>query len=111
MVKVKLSQGTRTWFRGAVSAGVGGGASSVAAIVIDPRSFNFSSLGGLSHVLSLFAVAAFFSVMHYLAQSPLPPAEQTIQQDVLRKDADGNVLSQTSTQTTVKTSQPGPPIL
>jgi hypothetical protein len=66
------------WFHGLAAAFIGGGASgvsaSVAAIGIDPATFNLS--GGLLNVAKLagtvFVVSGALSAFGYLKQSPIP---------------------------------------
>lgn len=71
---------TKLWIHKLLAALIGGGASAVtssfAASAIAPDKFNLS--GQFMDTLKLasvtFAMNAFLSVMFYLKQSPLPPA-------------------------------------
>ena len=59
------------WIHGLGSAFIGGGATAVTVIVIDPLTFNLQN--GLEKVVTAFLVSAFVSACFYLKQSPLPP--------------------------------------
>lgn len=65
------------WVYSATSTFIGGGASSVAAIVIDPVKFNIHD--GLANVGKMFVTAGVINLVLYLKQSPLPklPNEPT----------------------------------
>ena len=58
------------WIYSALSAFIGGGASSVAAIVIDPQKFNLNE--GLGNIGKMFITAGVINLILYLKQSPLP---------------------------------------
>ena len=58
------------WLYTALSTFVGGGASSVAAVVIDPQKFNLSD--GLGNVGKMFLTSGIINVIFYLSKSPLP---------------------------------------
>ena len=70
----------KTWFKGLISAIIGGGASSVtgtfAAMQIAPQTFNLLSDWNVDQTLKLaganFIVGAIIGVSNYLKQSPLP---------------------------------------
>lgn len=62
----------KPWLHGLFSAFIGGGASAVSAMVIDPATFNISD--GFGNMLSLWAVNGIVSVAFYLKQSPMPPS-------------------------------------
>jgi hypothetical protein len=63
----------RIWLRGLVAAAIGGAASSVTAMIVDPATFNIAT--GLPQVGQMAAVSAAVSAALYLKQSPLPGAE------------------------------------
>lgn len=65
------------WLYSSLSTFIGGGASSVAAIVIDPQKFNLHE--GLGNVGKMFVTAGVLNLILYLKQSPLPklPDENT----------------------------------
>ena len=52
---------------------IGGAANSAVAMFVDPAAFNFNDLGKLGQ---LFAAGAVISLVMFLKQSPLPPAEE-----------------------------------
>ena len=66
-----VSMNWKPWLYGLASAFIGGGASAVTAMVIDPATFNLAE--GFNNMLSMWAVNGGFSVALYLKQSPLPP--------------------------------------
>lgn len=61
----------KPWLYGLFSAFMGGGASAVSAMVIDPVKFNMAD--GFSNMLSMWVVSGLISAALYLKQSPLPP--------------------------------------
>lgn len=61
---------TRLWVYGSVSTFIGGGASSIAAIVIDPLKFNLND--GLANIGKMFLVSGIISLMAHIAKSPMP---------------------------------------
>ncbi len=61
----------KPWLYGLASAFMGGGASAISAMVIDPVTFNLAE--GFGKMLSMWAVSGIVSVALYLKQSPLPP--------------------------------------
>ena len=61
----------KNWIHGLGSAFIGGGATAVTVIVIDPLTFNLQN--GIEKVITAFLVSAFVSACFYLKQSPLPP--------------------------------------
>lgn len=52
---------------------IGGAANSAVAMFVDPAAFNFGDMGKLG---TLFAAGAVISLVMFLKQSPLPPAEE-----------------------------------
>lgn len=76
-----MKEKTRLWIHKLVAAAIGGGAgavtSTITAGMIAPDKFNLSaeSTNTLKLALITFALNAFLSVMFYLKQSPLPPAD------------------------------------
>jgi len=103
----KFSKNTNTWFRGILAAFIGGGASSVAAISIDPDKFNLTSLAGAGKTILLACVSGGVNAAHYLARSPLPPDTQEISETKKTTDGDGNLIEQTNTKAVITTSQGG----
>jgi hypothetical protein len=61
----------KLWFKGLVSAFIGGGASAITVVIVDPINFNPLS-GGAMKVLTVALVSGCFSTALYLKQSPLP---------------------------------------
>ena len=61
---------TELWLYGLASSFISGGASSLAACVIDPTKFNLHD--GVGNVGKMFATAGFISILPLLKQSPLP---------------------------------------
>jgi len=61
----------RLWFKGLMSAFIGGGASAITVIIIDPINFN-PLQGGAMKVLMVALVSGCLSAALYLKQSPLP---------------------------------------
>lgn len=66
-----MSNATKAWLHGLGSAVIGGAASAVTVVIVDPATFNLST-GGLK-LLSVLAVSGIISAALYLKQSPLPP--------------------------------------
>lgn len=72
---------TKLWIHKGLAALIGGGASAVtstfAAGMIAPDKFNLTSQLGDTFKLAAvtFGINGFLSVMFYLKQSPLPPAD------------------------------------
>lgn len=72
---------TKLWIHKGLAALIGGGASAVTSTIsagmIAPDKFNLSGEFGATLKLALvtFGFNAFLSVMFYLKQSPLPPAD------------------------------------
>lgn len=60
----------KTWFKGLVSAAIGGAANAVTVIVIDPVQFNFQD--GLGKLGAVAIVSAIVAAALYLKKSPLP---------------------------------------
>lgn len=60
----------QTWFKGLISAGIGGGATAVSTIIVAPETFNLAE--GLEKVGAVAAVSAIVAVANYLKGSPLP---------------------------------------
>jgi hypothetical protein len=60
--------------RGIAAAGIGGAATSVSMIAIDPQQFNLGE--GLPMLGKVALVSAIVNVAMYLKQSPVPPAEE-----------------------------------
>ena len=65
----KLAWGT--WFKGLISATIGGGANSITSMVVAPEVFNTKE--GLSNVVAMAVVGAILGAAMYLKQSPIPP--------------------------------------
>lgn len=76
-----MKEKTKLWIHKLVAAAIGGGAgavtSTITAGMIAPDKFNLG--GEVSNTVKLalvtFGLNAFLSVMFYLKQSPLPPAD------------------------------------
>ena len=60
------------WFKGLISAIIGGAANSVTVMIIDPQQFNLGDGGDKLGVVAL--VSAIVSAAMYLKSSPLPGA-------------------------------------
>lgn len=60
----------RKWFQGLVAAIVGGVATSVVAVIVDPLKFNIGD--GLYNLLAVMAVSGIFSGAMYLKEHPVP---------------------------------------
>jgi hypothetical protein len=60
----------KVWLQGLVAAAIGGGATAVSTMVIDPESFNFGP--GMKRVGLVAFLSALISVSAYLKQSPIP---------------------------------------
>jgi hypothetical protein len=60
----------KLWLKGLISAAIGGAASSVTVMAIDPTQFNVNE--GLSKLGTVALVNAIIAVALYLKQSPLP---------------------------------------
>lgn len=61
------------WFKGLISAIIGGAANAVTVMVVDPLAFNLSD--GIGKVGSVALVSAIVAAAMYLKQSPLPGGE------------------------------------
>lgn len=61
------------WLYTMVHTVIGGAANSAVAMFVDPAAFNF---GDLKKLGTLFAAGAVISMVMFLKQSPLPPAEE-----------------------------------
>lgn len=57
------------WFKGLLSAAIGGAANTVSVMIADPATFNFTNLRALGAVALTSAIV---SAAMYLKQSPLP---------------------------------------
>lgn len=64
----------KTWLHGLGAAFIGGGASSIVVMVIDPQKFNFGD--GLANLGAVFFVSGLLKAAAYLSQSPLPPVNK-----------------------------------
>jgi hypothetical protein len=62
------------WLYGLISAGVGGGATAIGAVVLDPEKFNFAE--GLTNIAKLFVLSGVVSAALYLMKSPVPKLEE-----------------------------------
>lgn len=62
----------RGWFYSLGASVIGGAANSMAAMLVDPKAFNF---GDLTKLGQLFTASAVISLILFLKQSPLPTAE------------------------------------
>lgn len=60
----------RVWFKGLVSAVIGGVANSVTVMIVDPQAFNLQD--GIGKLGTVAAVSAILSAAFYLKDSPLP---------------------------------------
>jgi hypothetical protein len=60
----------KAWFKGLVSAAIGGAANAVTVMVIDPIQFNFQD--GLGKLGAIAGISALVSIAMYLKKSPLP---------------------------------------
>jgi hypothetical protein len=58
------------WIWAGISAAISGGASSISALIVDPKTFNIHE--GLGKVFEMFGTAATVNIIFYLAKSPLP---------------------------------------
>ena len=58
------------WFKGLISALIGGAANAVTVMIIDPMQFNFDE--GIEKLGTVALVSAIVSAAMYLKQSPLP---------------------------------------
>lgn len=63
----------KPWLHGLISAFIGGGASTVSAMVIAPDRFNLGD--GFENMMQLWAASGITSAALYLKQSPLPKIE------------------------------------
>ncbi len=61
----------RTWVKSLVAAVIGGAATSVTAVFVDPQHFNFSG-PGLVALLKFAGAGAVIAFFMFLKQSPLP---------------------------------------
>lgn len=64
----------KIWLHGLFAAFIGGAATAVSCLVVEPATFNFAA--GLSSTLKVAAVSGLISAAAYLKQSPLPPIEE-----------------------------------
>jgi len=62
------------WAYGLLSASIGGGATAIGAVVLDPEKFNFSE--GLLNIAKLFVLSGVISAALYLMKSPVPKLEE-----------------------------------
>jgi len=69
-MSIERLKSVRVWAHGLGAAAVGGGASAITAMVLDPEKFNLSDLWMLAKA---FLVSAIVSSAFYLVKSPLPP--------------------------------------
>lgn len=60
----------KVWLHGILAAGVGGAATAISTMVVDPESFNFGP--GMKKVGMVAFVAALVNVAAFLKQSPIP---------------------------------------
>ena len=60
----------RIWFKGLVSALIGGASTAVTTMIVSPAEFNLD--GGLEKVGMVAAVSAIVSAANYLKKSPMP---------------------------------------
>ncbi len=67
-----MTHQTRVYWHGVVSAGVNSLAGTITVIVVDPATFNISSVGGLKHVFLVFAVSAVLGMALYVKAHPIP---------------------------------------
>jgi hypothetical protein len=58
------------WLKGLLSAGIGGAANAVTAMIVDPSAFNLAE--GAGKLATMAAVSALVSVAMYLKASPIP---------------------------------------
>ena len=58
------------WFKGLVSAAIGGAANAVTASIVSPETFNFGD--GLNKMLVMAGAGSLLAAAMYLKQSPLP---------------------------------------
>ena|SRR6185437_6624330 len=70
---MKISENTRSWIHGLLSAFIGSSSAALAAIFVAPQTFNIYTLAGWGHIGVMGLVAGMASVVTYLKQSPLPP--------------------------------------
>ena len=61
------------WFKGLLSAIIGGAANAVTIMIVDPVNFNFQE--GKTQLATIAFVSALVSAAMYLKQSPLPGGE------------------------------------
>lgn len=84
----------RMWFLGMLHAVVGGAANSVAAVYVDPASFNFTNWQGIKNVLTLAAAGGSIGFWFYLKKSPLPEGWDGIERRTLNDARASETVSQ-----------------
>ena len=65
----------RNWLKGLISAAIGGAATAITLMGIEPTSFNLQE--GIGKLGTVALVNAIISVAMYLKKSPLPSKEQS----------------------------------
>lgn len=70
MAKIDLNW--TTWFYGILGAIIGGAATAVTAMLVEPTVFNFNDINKLAQMA---AGGAIINLAFYLKQSPIPPKE------------------------------------
>lgn len=65
------------WFKGLVSAIIGGAANSITVMIVEPTEFNFEE--GLGKLGAVALVSAIVAAAMYLKQSPLPNSDNVRQ--------------------------------
>ncbi len=66
-----MTDKTKIWLKGAISAIIAGAANAVTVVIIDPITFNLFQ-GGAMQLLSVVIVSAIVGLALYLKSSPLP---------------------------------------
>ena len=61
------------WIHGLLGAVIGGVATSIGTMIVDPLTFNLAE--GLPNLINVIKVSAIISGALYLKKSPLPPTE------------------------------------
>jgi hypothetical protein len=87
-----MPQNVRLWLHGLSAAFIGGAATSITTILVDPEKFNLTSLSGLQHLAIMVVVAGIVSAAGYLKQSPVPPVISEVQQTTTVKTTVSAIL-------------------
>lgn len=100
---MKVADSTKVWLHGMAAAAIGAMGSSLSTTVVAPQDFNFSTMAGIRRVMASSLISAIVAVGLYLKASPLP-SMQVVSKQTFQKDAEGNVIGQTSSVAKITTT-------